>query len=578
MGVSVSGSISHHYNVSGLVRCVGLANAILVQDVMRDKKHPKRPSLGRRSIDGIVSDGRRLGVPSAAPFHPHSQTDALGGSLRRAEGFHPMRSGSGSIGVAAASAESSLLLDEPIVLDETALGKKERKTTRFSLRKIGLKQAALTLLAIFLAGALFLGIKFYIIERHLFRGGGGAPALASEVDINKLKGEGDGRINILVLGIGGPGHQGADLTDTIMIASIDPINNQVSLLSIPRDLWVKIPGNGSQKVNATFAYGKEGSKSRNLVEQEKDGLELLDKTLTPVIGIPIHYHAVINFKAFSQAVDAVGGVSFNVPETLYDPTIAWENKGNPLIAQKGTQTFNGQRALLYAKSRETSTDFARSERQRQLMVALKDKILSAGTFSNPLKISSLLSSFGDNIYTDFSLNDIKRLYEIISKIPSKDISSLDLVTPPHDLLTTNGLNGLSVVQPKAGLYNYGPLQNYIRNALRDGFLTRENAPVAVYNATDIVGLATKQADILKSYGYNVTVVDSLPKANNPAKTAVVDQSNGSAKYTRHYLERRFGVITQGKMPDGTVVTPPAGTKFVIILGKDVQSQASPTSQ
>jgi len=540
---------------------------------MHGRRKSKVPARRRRSIDGIVSDGRRLGVPAAEPFHPHSQTDTLGSSLRRAEGFHPMRSGSGSIGVTAASAENSLALDEPIVLDEPVLGKKERKSSRFFPRKIRLKRAALTLLAVFLAGALFLGIKFYITERNLFRGGGGAPALASDIDINKLKGEGDGRINILVLGIGGPGHEGADLTDTIMIASIDPINNQVALLSLPRDLWIKIPGNGSQKVNAAFAYGKEGSKSKNLIDQQRDGLALLDKALTPVIGIPIHYHAVINFKAFSQTVDAVGGVSFNVPETLYDPSIAWENKGNPTIALKGLQTFNGQRALLYAKSRETSTDFARSQRQRQLMVALKDKILSAGTFSNPLKISQLLSSFGDNIYTDFSLNDIKRLYEIISKIPSKDISSLDLVTPPHDLLTTNGLNGFSVVQPKAGLYEYGPLQNYIRNALRDGFLLRENAPVAIYNATDTAGLATKQADILKSYGYNVTAVDSLPKATNPAKTVLVDQSGGLAKYTRHYLEQRFSTIAQDSLSKNVGVSPPSGTKFVIILGKDATTYA-----
>lgn len=540
-------------------------------DVMQGKRRSKVSARRGRSIDGIVSDGRRLGVPSATPFHPHNQMDTLGGSLRQAEGFHPMRSGSGSIGVTTAAAENSLALDEPIVLDEPAPGAKERKSSRFSLRQIGLKRATLTLLAILVAGALFLGIKFYITERHLFRGGGGAPALASEIDINKLKGEGDGRINILVLGIGGPGHEGADLTDTIMIVSIDPTNNQVALLSLPRDLWIKIPGNGSQKINAAFAYGKEASKNKNLVDQEEDGLTLLDKALTPVIGIPIHYHAVINFKAFSQTVDAVGGVSFNVPETLYDPSIAWENKGNPVIAQKGLQTFNGQRALLYAKSRETSTDFARSQRQRQLMVALKDKILSAGTFSNPLKISQLLSSFGDNIYTDFSLNDIKRLYEIISKIPSKDISSLDLVTPPHDLLTTSGLNGFSVVQPKAGLYEYGPLQNYIRNALRDGFLTHENAPVAIYNATDIAGLATKQADILKSYGYNVTIVDSLPQATNPVKTVLVDQSGGLAKYTRHYLEQRFDTIAQNSLSKNVGVSPPADTKFVIILGKDANT-------
>ncbi len=528
-----------------------------------------------RSIDGIVSDGRRLGGLSATPFHPNRGqiADSLGSNLRRAEGFHPMRSGSGSLGLpvdrqtmAAADPEASLLLDEPIILDEIALGKSDERTHRRF--KWGFKRTGLVLLALIIAGGIFMGIKFFITERHLFRGGGDAPALASNIDINKLRGEGDGRINILILGIGGPGHEGPDLTDTIMIASIDPTNNQVSLLSLPRDLWVKIPGDGSQKLNAAYAYGKDISNSKNLIDQERDGLDLLDKTLAPVIGIPIHYHAIIDFTAFQQAVDAVGGVTFNVPETLYDPTIAWENKYNPIIAQKGTQTFNGHRALLYAKSRETSTDFARSERQRQLMVALKDKILSVGTFSNPLKISQLMSSFGNNIYTDFSLNDTKRLYEIISKIPSSNISSLDLVTPPHDLLTTANLNGLSIVEPKAGLYNYDTLGSYIRNALRDGLLIKENAPIAIYNATSVAGLATKEANLLKSYGYNITVVDSLPKATDPAKSTLVDLSSAADKYTRHYLEQRLSVVALNKLPADTGITPPSGTKFVIIVGKD----------
>lgn len=539
---------------------------------MRANKKNKR-SKGH-SIDGIVSDGRRLGAPTAMPFHPNQDhpADSLGGSLRRAEGFHPMRSGSGNLGVKAATAETNLLLEEPIVLNEQSIAKDKQKSgfgrrlPRFGIKKIGL-----TLLAFLLAGGFFLGIKFYITERHLFRGGGGAPALASEIDINKLQGEGDGRVNILILGIGGPGHEGPDLTDTVMIASVDPINNQVSLLSLPRDLWVKIPGDDSQKLNAAYAYGKDYSKKKDLIDQEKDGLDLLNKTLAPIIGIPIHYHAIVDFTAFSSAVDAVGGITFNVPDTLYDPTIAWENKYNPVIAQKGLQTFDGHRALLYAKSRETSTDFARSERQRQIMIALKDKILSAGTYSNPLKISGLLSSFGDNIYTDFSLNDIKRLYTIISKIPSGDISSLDLVTPPHDLLSTGNMGGLSIVKPKAGLFNYGPLQNYIRNALKDGFLLKENASVAIYNATSTAGLATKEADLLKSYGYNVTTVDSLPSPTNAAETTLIDLSGGSAKYTKHYLERRLGVSASGNLPSGLGITPPTGTKFVIIAGKDVSN-------
>lgn len=539
---------------------------------MRNNKKVKVPAKRGHSIDGIVSDGRQLGFPAAKAFHQKDQADSLGSGPRRAEGFHPMRSGSGSIG--AGVAETSLGQDEPILLDEETLDPKPKKRRiGFSLRKLGTKRVVLTFLALILASALYMGIKFYIAERHLFRGGGGAPALASDIDINKLRGEGDGRVNILVLGIGGPGHDGPDLTDTIMVASIDPINNQVSLLSLPRDLWVKIPGNGSQKINATYVYGKDGSNSKNLIDQEKDGLKLLDKTLAPVLGIPIHYHAVINFKAFQQAIDAVGGITFDVPETLYDPTIAWENKYNPVIAQKGIQTFNGQKALLYAKSRETSTDFARAQRQRQIMVALKDKILSVGTFSNPLKISSLLSSFGNNIYTDFSLNDIKRLYEIISKIPSSNINSLDLVTPPHDLLSTGGLNGLSIVQPKAGLYQYDEINNYIRNALRDGLLIKENAEVAIYNATSIDGLASKEAKVLKSYGYNVTTVDSLAELTNPISTSLIDLSGGSAKYTRHYLQQRLGVTAQNSLPSGIGVTPPSGTKFVIILGSNAKTSA-----
>ncbi len=537
---------------------------------MRANKKNKTSANRGRSIDGIVSDGRRLGAPSAAPFHPNRDqpTDSLSGSLRRAEGFHPMRSGSGSLGVAATGAEVNLMLDEPIILGELAAGKNDNQTRPGWRFKWGFKRTALALLALIIAGGLFMGIKFYITERHLFRGGGGAPALASNIDINKLRGEGDGRVNILILGIGGPGHQGPDLTDTIMIASIDPTNNQVSLLSLPRDLWVKIPGDGSQKLNAAYAYGKDYSKSKNLIDQERDGLDLLDKTLAPTIGIPIHYHAIIDFTAFKEAVNAVGGVTFDVPEQLYDPTIAWENNYNPVIAQKGSQTFNGARALLYAKSRETSTDFARSQRQRQLMVALKDKILSVGTFSNPVKISQLMSSFGDNIYTDFSLNDVKRLYEIISNIPSSNITSLDLVTPPHDLLTTGGLNGLSIVEPKAGLYSYDALGSYIRNALRDGFLIKENAPVAIYNATSLSGLATKEANLLKSYGYNVTTVDSLPKSTDPAKSTLVDLSSGADKYTKHYLEQRLGTVAGSSLPARTGITPPSGTKFVIILGKD----------
>lgn len=531
---------------------------------------PKRPA----SIDGIVTGGRQLGVPVGGrrELRKHAGSDiSFEAVAHKDDGFFPSRVSRQPVGINdLPEQEEEVLLDEPIVLDEDKTKKKSRyfNFSPFKKRK-NLKRISLALLSIFLIVGVYLGGKTFYTERQLFRGGGKAPALSSKVDINQLKGEGDGRINILLLGIGGPGHDGPDLTDTIMIASIDPVNNKVALLSIPRDLWVKIPKNGYQKINAAYPDGKMQSKAKTEAGKDQDGLKLLDQTIEPVIGINIHYHAVVDFPAFKDMVDALGGVTVNVKDQLYDPSVAWENNWNPVIAKTGIQVMHGKQALLYARSRETSSDFARGQRQRQLLVAIKEKALSLGTFSNPIKISNLLSSLGNNVYTDFSLNDMTRLYQIINNVQSTSVDSVDLVTPPHNLLTTANVNGLSVVEPRAGIFEYSAMTNFIRSTLRDGFLAKENAGVAIYNATNTAGLATSQSDLLKSYGYSVTTVDNTATATNPAKTTLVDLTNGKDKYTRHYLENRYNTNAVSKVPASFGITPPVGTNFVIILGEDV---------
>ncbi len=540
---------------------------------MDESKKYKGPKHHRASLDGFVSGRRQLGevVPKLNSSQPRPTLDNL---VRRGDGFHPIhRSATRShLGQSPEMAEAEKLLEEPIVLDDTP--EKPKKLHRIfgqkkSRRRKVIKRTAMAMAALIVAGAGFFAFKLYMTERHLFRGGGRAPALAENVDVNKLKGEGDGRINILLLGIGGPGHDGSDLTDTILLASVDPVNHKTALLSIPRDLWVKIPGDGYQKINAAYVYGKQQSKAKSEADKDADGLKLLDQTLSPIIGVPIHYHAVVDFAAFKQTVDAVGGVTFNVPETLYDPTIAWENHGNSYIAKQGTQTFDGARALLYARSRETSSDFARGQRQRQLIVAIKDKVFTLGTFSNPVKISNLLSSLGNNVYTDFSLKDMTALYKISGKISSSSITSLDLVTAPHALVTTGNMNGLSVVEPKAGLFDYSDIQSYVRNALKDSYIAKENAQIAIYNATNVTGLATKQSTYLKSYGYGVATVGNVPTPTNPQQTQIVDLTKGVDKYTKHYLEQRYKVTSSTTLPPNLGITPPAGTSFVIIVGEDV---------
>jgi LCP family protein required for cell wall assembly len=410
----------------------------------------------------------------------------------------------------------------------------------------------------------------YIKLHKVFKGGATAAALQQNINPNKLKGEGDGRINILMMGMGGAGHEAPDLTDTMMIASVDPVNKTASLLSIPRDMWVKIPNNGSMKINAAYEAGKykylgkidNNNTNRNAVQA---GFTMADQTVEDITGITIHYNVLIDFQAFRRAIDTVGGVNVNVPEQLYDPTMAWENNWNPLLAKAGPQAFDGKHSLIYVRSRETSSDFARSQRQRAVLLALKEKVVTLGTLSNPLKISELMGAFGDNVHTDLSLSDTVSLYGIFKGIANNKVGSLGLADAPNSFVTTDNINGQSVVRPKLGLSDYTDIRNYIRSALQDGYIKKENSNITLLNGTSIEGLATKMSNTLKTYGYNIATIANAPTKMYD-KTVIVDQTSGKDKYTRHYLEQRFGVKATTNVPDSAII--PGQADFIIILGND----------
>ncbi|MGH7237309.1 MAG: LCP family protein, partial [Candidatus Saccharimonadales bacterium] len=213
-----------------------------------------------------------------------------------------------------------------------------------SIKKWTFRTATALAVVVLLIGG-FLFSKGYLQLHRVFTGGSSAAALNAEVNPDQLKGEGSGRVNILLLGIGGPGHDGPDLTDTMMIASIDVVNHRIGLLSIPRDLWIKEPNNFVEnygKINAAYESGKyqylgHDDSSNGNINAIKAGFKTVDQTMSRIAGIPINYNALVNFQAFQQAVDAVGGVTINVPTELYDPTMAWQNNWNPVLAKKGVQ-------------------------------------------------------------------------------------------------------------------------------------------------------------------------------------------------------------------------------------------------
>ncbi|HMS23762.1 MAG TPA: LCP family protein [Candidatus Saccharibacteria bacterium] len=432
------------------------------------------------------------------------------------------------------------------------------------------KRGVLGALALFmLVGLSILGLLYWR-ARQVFDGGDSALALSCDVNPSLLQKEGDGRVNVLLLGKGGPGHDGPDLTDTILIASVDSCQREVGLLSIPRDLYVQRPGNGYTKINNVYPQAKEEALAlgKSKKEAEKIGIEAIEKVAGQVTGMPIHYYTMVDFKAFQKAIDTVGGIDVNVKEPLYDPSVAWENNWDPLIADKGVQHFNGKKALLFSRSRFGSArgDFDRTERQRQVMVALKEKALSLGTFSNPIKITGLLNAFGSHVHTNLSIDDILKLYEIGKDVGEDKVISVGLADPPNEFVTTDTIDGLSVVVPKAGIDNYGEIHKYLRTKLRDGFLKKENAGIVVLNGTSDAGLAKKYANNLKSYGYKIVSTGDAPNKGS-AGIQLIDLRNGDNKYTKRYLELRTKTTAINKLPEGVSVDPEK-TDFVIIVGKE----------
>lgn len=453
---------------------------------------------------------------------------------------------------------------------------KHANTKWGKFRKWGLRSGIAVAGIVLLLGG-FLVVKGLLQANKVFKGGGKAAALQSEVKPELLKGEGDGRINILLLGRGGDGHEGADLTDTILVASIDPINKTANLVSIPRDLWVTVDGSSS-KINAVYANHKYRALNKSPKDKagaDQAGIKALQGTVSEVLGIPVHYYGMVDFQAFKQAVDTVGGVDIDVPanltvrEYLWDPTAG---RHYNLNVPAGKQHFDSTKALFFARSRATSPrgDFDRAERQRLFLQALSQKVLSAGTYTNPVKISQLMSAFGDHVSTDFSVNDGIRLAQLAKDVQPSNIKSIGLADPPNNYVRTDNVGGQSIVRPTAGIGDYSEIHNYIRNTLKDPYLAKENGRIMVLNGTSTPGLASAQGDKLKSYGYNVVKVDTAPTQNYQT-TTIIDLTYGKKPFTKNYLEKRLGIKATTTVPDPNIQT--TGADFVVILGQDEASNS-----
>lgn len=480
-------------------------------------------------------------------------------------------------------------------------GKTEKKSGRLgtwwknrSLKfKLGL---ASVIVLLGLGGAL--GVRLYSFLNSVFArsvGNSDSAALSDEIDPSRLNTEGDGRLNILLMGRGGTENEAPDLTDTMMIASIDLKNQTASLLSVPRDTWIE-SGGSNMKINATYSTAKQAAVYRGKTNEEAEtaGIKAAIAVMRDVTGVPVHKYVLTDYKAFRDVVNALGGIDVTVAEPIYDGFTGWRFKA-------GAQTMDGLTALKYARTRHGSArgDFDRSQNQRQLLVAMRTKATSTGIVANPIRLNALANAVQKNIRTDLSVDEARTLFEKTKLLPENQIKSLDLAKPEDPLVQTAAADNQSVVRPVAGFDDYTKIRAYARTNMIDPYLKKEGPQIAVYNGTGKSGLATIVGDVLAGYGYKVLAKET--SESTQAKTLIIRVDKETKRpFTERFLSVRFGTVVTSTLPSGIVPATAAATNssasgsgsnsgtasatpvsapqpdYIIVLGANFRTPSGPT--
>jgi len=428
--------------------------------------------------------------------------------------------------------------------------------------------------AVVLVGGLWFGFRFYKDISKL-TGNSNPLSLLSVFHPVPLQNQ-NGRVNVLVAANSADdaGHNGANLTDSIMVLSVNTNNNTALMLSIPRDLWVDIPGVGHSKINAAYPNG---------------GMNKLQQVVQDNLGLTIDYTALVNYGAFRDLVNSVGGITITVasddPRGIYDPSLDYTSRTCCALAKypNGPATLDGKQALNLARARGDAygsygyaqSDFTRTMYQRKMLLAVKDKAVQSSVIANPFKVAGLVDAVGNNIKTDLQVNEIETLYTYMKKIDDNKIDSYNIngLKGKNTTMLANyaSPDGQSALIPAAGLDNFADIQAQIQKLFTSDPVTKEGATTVVLNGTDTAGLAMKQENLLIGKGMTVSVGDA--SANQPTST-IIDNSNGEMPNTLAYLKQHYNatVVTNTSLTAGY-----PSADFIVILGESAVPKTTATT-
>jgi LCP family protein required for cell wall assembly len=392
---------------------------------------------------------------------------------------------------------------------------------------------------------------------------------STDLGIQRVEWDGVSRVNILIMGLDyrdWEAGESAARTDSMMVLTLDPTTMKAGLLSIPRDLWVNVPGFDQNKINTAYFLGETN-------HLPGGGPALATKTVEEFLGIDIHYYAQIDFNTFVQFVDFMGGVKFDVTQQ-----IKLEIPGGETVKLKpGRYNLSGSLALAYARNRYTGDgDFDRAQRQQQLLLAIREQLfrpdIQGRILGNPQGVWDI---FSEGIRTNIPFGDAFALGMMALELDREDIIQR-VITPPEYVTYATSPDGLQVLKP---------ITNKIR-ILRDEMFTNstligpvaaggdptqlmleEAASVAVYNGSVISGLAGATQEYLLGLGVNVVEIGN---ADLVPSTTIYDYTGNP--YTLQYLVNLFGIentrIFNSFDPDSTVdVAVVLGSEWVVPTGQ-----------
>ncbi len=383
--------------------------------------------------------------------------------------------------------------------------------------------------------------------------------------------DGAGRVTVLLLGLDyrdWESQEPASRSDTMILLTLDPQTKTAGILSIPRDLWVAIPGFKHGKINTAYYLG-------DAYKMPGGGPALAVKTVESFLGVPINYYAQIDFGAFVRFIDEIGGVKINVPAEIKIDLLGTGSKTKKKL-KPGVQILPGEWALAYARNRYTENgDFDRAQRQQQVIMAIRDRVLSLNML--PVLVQkgpTLYNELASGIRTNLTLDQLIKLALMAKDVPEENIQRG--IIDKSNVFFGNSPDGLSILIP---------IPDDIHNLRDQIFATSgsinpqvpgnpaeqmkaEAARIAIYNGSGNSSLGTRTADYLTKQGANIVSVANADQAY--PSTTIIDHTGNP--YALKYLVQLMG-IANGKIT--IKFDPNSQADIELYLGNDWASKGVP---